>query len=172
VIAVDTNLLIYAHRADGPVHVAARDALAGLAERAERWAIPWPCVHEFIAVCTGPTFGDARTSLAEALRAVGSWLAHPGCMTLGESGGHFSTLAALCERAELRGGAVHDARIAAICIDHGVDEFWSCDRDFSRFPDLPLRNPLIRSLHEPPPAYSPTRDRLRSDTAARPSSRR
>lgn len=52
----------------------------------------------------------------------------------------------------LRGGAVHDARIAAIRIDHGVDEPWSCDRDFARFPDLSVSNPLIPSIHEPLPA--------------------
>jgi predicted nucleic acid-binding protein len=38
---------------------------------------------------------------------------------------------------------VHDARVAAICIAHGVNEFWTVDRDFSRFPDLPTRNPLL-----------------------------
>ena len=49
----------------------------------------------------------------------------------------------------ISGAAIHDARIAAICLDHGVDELWTCDRDFSRFPDLRTRNPLIPSLHEP-----------------------
>jgi hypothetical protein len=38
---------------------------------------------------------------------------------------------------------VHDARIAALCRLHGIREFCSADRDFSRFPDLPQRNPLI-----------------------------
>jgi len=42
-----------------------------------------------------------------------------------------------------QGGAIHDARIAAICLSHGVAELWSADRDFSRFPALPIRNPLI-----------------------------
>ena len=155
VIAVDTNVLVYAHRGDGPNHRAALDALDDLAERGPRWAIPWPCVHEFVAVCTGPAFGDRRTSLEGALQAVDAWLSHPACTTLGESEHHFSTLAALCRRAGLRGGAVHDARIAAICIDHRVAELWSCDRDFSRFPDLSVRNPVIPSLHEPlPPTYA------------------
>ena len=151
-IAVDTNVLVYAHRSDGPNHRPALDALSALAGHGSRWAIPWPCVHEFVAVCTGPAFGDVRTPLEDALRVVEDWLSHPACTTLGETERHFSTLAALCRRADLRGGAVHDARIAAICIDHGVDELWSCDRDFSRFPDLPIRNPVIPSLHEPPPS--------------------
>jgi predicted nucleic acid-binding protein len=37
---------------------------------------------------------------------------------------------------------VHDARIAALCLSHGVYELWSGDRDFSRFPALRVRNPL------------------------------
>lgn len=150
-IAIDTNVLVYAHRSDGPNHRAALGALNGLVDRGARWALPWPCVHEFVAVCTGPAFGEARTPVETALRVVEDWLSHPACIPLGETERHFSTLAALCRRAGLRGGAVHDARIAAICIDHGVDELWSCDRDFSRFPDLPIRNPIIPSLHEPPP---------------------
>ena len=40
------------------------------------------------------------------------------------------------------GPRVHDARIAAICRYHGVDELWSADRDFGRFPDLNVVNPL------------------------------
>jgi predicted nucleic acid-binding protein len=41
------------------------------------------------------------------------------------------------------GAKVHDARIAALCLSHGVSELWSADRDFSRFPDLKTRNPLV-----------------------------
>ncbi|CAN5533457.1 hypothetical protein BH11MYX1_BH11MYX1_53690 [soil metagenome] len=41
------------------------------------------------------------------------------------------------------GPAVQDARIASICIQHGVEELWSADRDYSRFPQLRVRNPLI-----------------------------
>ena len=37
---------------------------------------------------------------------------------------------------------VHDARVAALCIAHGVTELWTADRDFGRFPDLVTRNPL------------------------------
>jgi predicted nucleic acid-binding protein len=38
---------------------------------------------------------------------------------------------------------VHDARIAALCVQHGVRELYSADRDFSRFPQIAVRNPLI-----------------------------
>jgi predicted nucleic acid-binding protein len=45
---------------------------------------------------------------------------------------------------QIVGGRTHDARIAAICIQHGVRELWSADRDFSRFPELTTANPLAR----------------------------
>ena len=44
---------------------------------------------------------------------------------------------------KVAGPLVHDARIAALCLDHGVHEFWTADRDFARFPDLRVRNPLV-----------------------------
>jgi hypothetical protein len=50
-------------------------------------------------------------------------------------------------------GASHDGRIAAIRLSHGVAELWSADRDLSRFPALPVRNPLIA---ESGPAISAT----------------
>lgn len=150
-IAVDTNLLVHAHRADTASHESARRALEQLAGMPGGWAIPWPCVHEFLAVVTGPAFRDARTPLQVALEALAAWTAHPRCMLLGESGRHLDLLAALTLRASVSGGAVHDARIAAICLGHGVEELWTSDRDFARFPDLRTRNPLIPSLHEPAP---------------------
>lgn len=53
-IAVDTNLLVYALREDSPFHGSALAVLTELAMSGRRWAIPWPCVHEFIAISTHP----------------------------------------------------------------------------------------------------------------------
>jgi hypothetical protein len=43
----------------------------------------------------------------------------------------------------ITGPAVHDARVAALCLAHGVRELWTADRDFSRFPRLRAVNPLL-----------------------------
>ena len=51
-IAVDSNVLVYAHREDSPWHDAAYDRIANLAEGQAQWAIPWPCIHEFLAIVT------------------------------------------------------------------------------------------------------------------------
>ena len=46
-------------------------------------------------------------------------------------------------RPRVSGGMVHDARIAAICIAHGVDALLTLDREFSLFPELRTRNPIV-----------------------------
>jgi hypothetical protein len=46
VIAVDTDLLVYAHREDVTWFQKASDSLCGPAEGSELWAILWPCLYE------------------------------------------------------------------------------------------------------------------------------
>lgn len=140
-IAVDTNILVHAHRSDSPWHVAATQCLARVSR--ERWAIPWPCVHEFLGIVTHARIFNPPSSVADALLAVESWMAVSSMTLLGESEAHWSTLADLLRSAQVVGPRVHDARVAALCIQHGVDELWTADRDFSRFPALATRNPLV-----------------------------
>jgi hypothetical protein len=40
------------------------------------------------------------------------------------------------------GNLAHDAHIAALVMEHGVSELWTADRDFARFPGIPVRNPF------------------------------
>lgn len=152
-IAIDTNILIYAHRTDSSNHEAASRALAELWNSDQPWAIAWPCLHEFLAVVTGPAYGTKVTPLPIALGNIESWASHARCRIIGETAAHLQTLANLTLPAGTRGGAIHDARIAAICIGNGVTELWSADRDFRMFPDLHTHNPLIASLHGPLPRY-------------------
>jgi predicted nucleic acid-binding protein len=46
--------------------------------------------------------------------------------------------------AKIHGGVIHDARVAAICVEHGVTQLWTLDRDFSRFPAIRTDNPLMK----------------------------
>jgi toxin-antitoxin system PIN domain toxin len=143
VIAVDANVLVYAHRADSPFHAAARAAVGALAEGPELWAIPWPCVHEFLAIVTHPRIYRPPTPLERAMDQVEAWLESPTLRLLTETETHWQTLKALLERARVAGPQVHDARIAALCRSHGVRTLWSADRDFGRFADLQVVNPLV-----------------------------
>jgi len=125
----------------------APDAKQGVIELAEgnaAWAIPWPCLHEFLAIITHPRIYDPPTPLSSALDQIDAWLESPTLVLLTESAQHWPTLRHLLSAGRIMGGRVHDARVAALCIQHGVRELWSADRDFTRFPDQKVVNPLTR----------------------------
>ncbi len=142
-IAVDTNLLVYAHRTDAAFHQPALAALEALALGRSAWAIPWPCVHEFISVVTHPRIFKTPTPVDNALSQMQALADLPHVVMLAEGDGYLDRLAALAVPARTQGGTIHDARIAALCLHYGVTELWSADRDFTRFPALAVRNPLI-----------------------------
>ncbi len=142
-IAVDTNILVYAHRREMPFYAAASRQITALAESSSPWAIPWTCVHEFHNIVTNPRVFKPPSTALQAVSQISHWLETPSLVLLHEGAAHWATLQALIRSARVVGGQVHDARIAAICIEHGVRELWSADRDFSRFPELKVRNPLV-----------------------------
>lgn len=141
-IALDTNLLVYAHREDSPWHDAAAARLKHLAEQPAPWAIPWPCVHEFLAITTHPRIFRTPTPLAAALDQLDAWFEAPSLVRLAEDGDYWTVLRTLVGQARVSGPRIHDARIAALCLAHAVRELWTADRDFSLYPSLRVRNPL------------------------------
>jgi toxin-antitoxin system PIN domain toxin len=143
-IAVDTNILVYAHREDSQWHRVAVTVLKGLAESGAIWAIPWSCVHEFISIVTHPRIYAPPTPMSIALKAIRSWRASPTLRFLGEGPGYFEYLEEIAVTSKCEGAMIHDARIAALCATHGVRQLWSADRDFSRFPKLKIINPLVQ----------------------------
>lgn len=142
-IAVDTNILVYAHRADSEWHGPAAECLRILAEGRQRWALPWPCLHELYGVVTHPRIYEPPTPPAAAIDQIDAWLESPSVVLLTETGEHWSILRGLLGSGKIAGPRVHDARVAALCLEHGVSELWTRDRDFSRFPRLKTRNPLV-----------------------------
>ena len=142
-IAVDTNILVYAHRADSSFHDRARLALEALATGPRPWAIPWPCLHEFFAVVTSPRIYKTPTPADIVFAQLRALQALDNLVFVSEGDDHLLHLATLVQAAKAQGGAIHDARIAAICLANGVTELWTADRDFSRYPALAVRNPLV-----------------------------
>ncbi len=142
-IALDTNILVYAHREDSQFHLAAKTCVEALAQGAQAWAIPWPCVHEFYSITTHPSIYSPPSTSAQAIKQIDAWLSSPTLVMLGETESYWQTLKLQLQTSKVAGPQVHDARIAAICIEHAVKEFWSADRDFSRYPLLKSFNPLI-----------------------------
>jgi uncharacterized protein len=143
VIAVDTNILVYAHRRDAPWHESASRCLKALAEGLGAWAVPWPCLHEFLAIVTHPRIYDPPSTSAQAVDQVDAWMESPTLHVIHETTGHWVEIRELLRAGKIVGPRTHDARVAAICLTNGVRELLTADRDFSRFPDLNVRNPLI-----------------------------
>ena len=142
-IALDTNILIYAHRLDSEWNKRAYPCLVQLAQGRHAWAIPWPCIHEFLAVVTHPRVFPKPTPMEVALDEVSAWLESPSLVVLSEQGQYWDNLSAILRSGRIVGPLIHDAKIAALCAVNGVTELWSADRDFGRFPGLTVRNPLI-----------------------------
>ena len=142
-IAVDTNILVYAERVESPFYEKADRCIAELAEGQTPWAIPWPCVHEFISVVTRRGVFTPPTTMEQALRQVEYWMESPSLRLLSESGAYWQELRKMALQGKMTGAMIHDARVAALCRQHGVRVLWSADRDFSRCGGLRVENPLI-----------------------------
>lgn len=141
-IGVDTNLLVYAHRADAPLHERTIEVLRPLIEgKLGDWALPWPCIHEFLATVTRPLW-QQPTTMTDACAFISHLMESRTLTLIGETPRHWPVLRRLVEQ-NVVGPKVHDARVAAICIDHGLRQLWTVDRDFSYFPELTTRNPLV-----------------------------
>jgi len=142
-IAVETNLLVYAHRKESYHHQASLELVRSLAEGTSSWAIPWPCIYEFFSVATNPRiWKDAASSPSQAWNQLAAWSQSPTHSLLGETEGFLDVLERFALRGRVRGPIIHDARVAALCVAHGVNELPTADRDFALFPELCARNPL------------------------------
>jgi uncharacterized protein len=135
-IAVDTNILLYADREETPQHRAALRAIRRLAEGHEAWAIPIQCVGEFLRVVSHDRVFQPPTLIGEALASIESLLASPSARVLVPGGRYLRILREVIERADVRGNLVFDAQIAAVCLEHGATTLLTEDRDFTRFQGL------------------------------------
>lgn len=144
-IGLDTNLLLYARREELPGHARAKRLLRQLSQGDEPWAIPWPCIYEFLRVVTHPRVFRPPTDLDTALEDLESLFDSPSLVLLGEGPAHPTHLRRVMQTGRPTANLVHDAHIAALAFEHGVSEFWTVDRDFARFRGLRVRNPLVES---------------------------
>ena len=142
-IAIDTNILVCAQREEAPHHAEAAALLTGLAEGENPWALPWPCIYEFLRVVTHPRVFDPATDLDIALEDLCSLLESPSIVLLGEGPAHPEHLGRAVRVGQAVGNMTHDAHIAALCMEHGVRELLTADRDMTRFTGLRVRNPFV-----------------------------
>lgn len=140
--AVDTNILVYAEDHASPRRDAALAILAKLAHGPTPWAIPWPCIYEFLRVSTHPRVFRAPMPMALAQADLRVINASPSLVPLSETRRHLEILEQVIQDSGASGSRIHDAHIAALCLEHGVSELLTADRDFRRFSGLRITDPF------------------------------
>jgi hypothetical protein len=140
VIAVDTNILVYAHREELSQHARARARLKELAEGDARWGLPVFCLGEFVRVVTHPAVFRPASTLAEATAVLDRVLASPSLELLTPGERYWPLLRAALAEARAGGNLAFDAQIVAVCREFGVRALVTEDRDFHRFGDFPLEH--------------------------------
>ena len=122
---------------------AAHALMTEFAQGDRPWAIPWPCCYEFLSVVTNRRiWKDHATPPHNAWRQFQAWSDSPSNRMIGETEDFQAVLQRFVDRPRVVGGVIHDARIAAICVAHGVEALLTRDRDFSLFPELRTRDPF------------------------------
>lgn len=139
-IAVDTNVLVYADREDAPLHEAGVRALRSLSEGAAAWALPVFCVGEYLRVVTHRRVFEAPTPMADALASIDSLLASPSVRLLSPGPAFLPLLRESIDASGASGNLVFDAMIVAVCLEHGARTLLTEDRDFARFPAIDTRS--------------------------------
>jgi len=141
-IAIDTSILVYAHREGTRYHKPAVELLRRLSEGLTPYALFWPSLYEFLRVVTHHRVFDPPSTVDEALEALTNFLRPPVVQILGETAVHDAVLREVLQASRVTGNLVHDAHLVALALEHGVHEILTLDDDFRRFPQISSRNPF------------------------------
>jgi predicted nucleic acid-binding protein len=140
-IAIDTNILVYAHLGRTPEHAAACRAIETAARHASGWGIALPCVAEFWSVVThracagGPSPANHVAGFLESLERSGAQIWPPGPA--------FSRrLIQLAGSQEIAGPRIFDLQIGLIAWENGATQMWTHDSAFASPPGLRIVDPL------------------------------
>ena len=142
-LAVDTNVLLYAANADSELHEPCLRRLEGWRRDPSPTFLTWNVCYEFLKNATHSRVFRAPWEAETAMRFLQALLASPGFTLLTATLRHEAVLAQiLSELPDLRGGVLHDLHTAVLMREHGISQICTNDRDFHRFPFLTVINPL------------------------------
>ena len=141
-IAVDTNLLVYAHRAGVPEHRPAQAALERASRDRRGWGTAVSCAAEFWSVVTHPRATGRPSAPAEAQRYLSSLVGEGGLEVWSPGPGFAARLAQMATELDITGARIFDLQIALTAFDNGATEIWSHDKGFAAFPGLRTHDPL------------------------------
>lgn len=141
-ILVDANILLYAEDELSARNESARtwwdDALSGTSPV----CLCWTVINAFIRIGTNPRVYQTPLSLNDAIQRVQGWMDQPCVRIVCPTSRHWDVLRRLLHDGQATANLVTDAHLAALAVEHGC-ELISTDADFSRFPQLRWRNPLV-----------------------------
>lgn len=143
-ILADANLLLYAYNADAAEHEKAREWLETALSGPAPFALSWQTITAFIRISTNVRAFAEPLSIREAIGIASEWLERPGLTILLPTERHWTILAGLLDEGQVAGALVMDAHLAALAIEHGAT-LATTDRDFARFTELKIINPLART---------------------------
>ena len=138
---IDVNLLLYAYDADSPRHAAARSWLAAELSSGRPIRLALISVLAFVRIASDRRVFTRPLAPSEACALVESWLERPNVRLLQPGPRTWQLLGRLCDAGQARGPMVMDAHLAALALEHGA-RVATTDRDFTRFPDLEILNPI------------------------------
>lgn len=130
---------MYAHRAGSRKHEEAKLVLTGLVRDGEVWGIPVFCIGEYLRVVTHPAIFDPPSTVTEACNALSVLLDSTPCRVLLPGDDFVGLFLEAIREADAGGNRAFDAQIAALCMEAGVRELITDDRDFLRFKKLRIR---------------------------------
>jgi toxin-antitoxin system PIN domain toxin len=142
-IAVDTNILVYAHRSDSDWHEKALDVVRRLAESDLSWVIPSHSLIEFYSIVTHPRIYNPPSTPLQAKSQIQAWLASPSLILAHSTKESVLETFIQCVDLKIKGPQVHDVRLANDCAYYGVTQLYSADRDFTKITFMKITNPLV-----------------------------
>ncbi len=141
-IAIDTNILLYAHRKETANHITALHLIESYCTGAIPWGIPWICITEFFRVATHPKVYVPPTPLQLALGNLSTLFNSPSFYVFSETERHREILFNLIQKYKIVGNHMFDLKILALCVEHGITELITNDSDFLRFTEIKVVNPF------------------------------
>lgn len=142
-IAIDTNLLVYAHRASTAEHRQAQRAIEAASQADEGWGFAQPSVTEFWSIVTHSAAAGRPSRPAEASAFVDA-LVDAGA-EVWTAGPDFATrLLQTAADLNVTGVRIFDLQIALIAFEAGARAIWTHDASFVPIPGLRVVDPLRR----------------------------
>jgi len=142
-LALDTNILIYAHFEQYPEHASSREFLKTLLTKPDTFYLGWQVYYEYLRLATHPRLHKIPLTSKRAAEDMKTYLNDPRCRILTETESHQKTIEEILKKLPSgRGNFLHDCHYAALLKEHAIDTIVTADTDFKKFDFLKVINPI------------------------------